>query len=255
MSLQSIVILFGIYASITLLAPRALVGPQLLNSKPKFVLTAWMSLLVVAGLSLIAALVGLAGRALQQHVVETDSARIIVPILEYVFGWIAVAALGVLAFRLVASMSELRSARRELMQRWSMIAPIARTETIAGHHVKVFDSPEKVVMAIPAAHAIIVSTAVVSALTPTQLEAALTHEQAHLDGHHGAVREAGILAVAVAPGFSASARMAQATRIATELIADDVAVDKCGRETVAEALIAAFGESALIEERVARLRS
>ncbi|MEY4997650.1 MAG: hypothetical protein RLY59_1054, partial [Actinomycetota bacterium] len=57
------------------------------------------------------------------------------------------------------------------------------------------------------------------------------------------------------PGFSASARMAQATRIATELIADDEAVKLYGPEVVAHALEAAFGTSPLIEERVARLRN
>jgi hypothetical protein len=61
--------------------------------------------------------------------------------------------------------------------------------------------------------------------------------------------------MAVAPGFSASKRMAQATRITTELLADDAASEKFSKKIVAQALRASFGNSPLIEERVARLES
>jgi hypothetical protein len=49
--------------------------------------------------------------------------------------------------------------------------------------------------------------------------------------------------------------MAQATRITTELLADDAAAQKFSRHTVAQALRACFGTSALVEERIARLES
>lgn len=255
MSLQLVVILFGIYALVTLIAPRVLVDPQLMNQRPRFVLIMWLISLGVAGISLLTALGGLVSRALMQHVEDPDYARIIIPILDHVFGWIALAALGILLFRLIAAVGELRTARAELLSQWSMISTSSQHHTIDGHSVHVIDVPENILMAIPSAHTIVASTGLMQALSPSELAAALVHEQTHINEHHQAIREAGVLAVAVAPGFSASARMAQATRIATELIADDEAAKKYGPEVVSHALVAAFGDSALIEERVARLRA
>jgi Zn-dependent protease with chaperone function len=100
-----------------------------------------------------------------------------------------------------------------------------------------------------------VSSQVVSTLSPELLQAALAHEQAHLDQRHGVIRAAGVLAMAVAPGFSASERMAQATRITTELLADDAAAQHFSKKKVAQALHACFGSSQLVEERIARLNS
>ena len=255
MSLQAIVILFGVYAIVTLVAPRVLVAPQLMNKHPRFVLFTWLASLGIAGISLILALSGLVSRALEQHVEDPDYARIIIPILDQVFGWIALAALGILAFRLIAAVGDLRTSRAELLSQWQMISTSSQHHTIDGHSVHVIDLPENILMAIPSAHTIVASTGLIQALSSSELGAALVHEQTHINEHHGAIREAGVLAVAVAPGFSASARMAQATRIAPELIADDEAVKLYGPEVVAHALEAAFGTSPLIEERVARLRN
>jgi hypothetical protein len=49
--------------------------------------------------------------------------------------------------------------------------------------------------------------------------------------------------------------MAQATRITTELLADDAASQQFSKKTVAHALRACFGTSPLVEERIARLES
>jgi Zn-dependent protease with chaperone function len=124
-----------------------------------------------------------------------------------------------------------------------------------GHRVMTFDSPEMVLMAVPSSQCIMVSSKVVSTLSPELLQAALAHEQAHLDQRHSVIRAAGVLAMAVAPGFSASERMAQATRITTELLADDAAAQHFSKKTVAEALQACFGSSPLVQERIARLES
>ena len=126
---------------------------------------------------------------------------------------------------------------------------------LSGHRVLIFDSSDRILMAVPQANCIMVSSAMTSTLSPDLLQAALAHEQAHLDQRHGVIRAAGVLAMAVAPGFSASERMAQATRITTELLADDAAAKKFSKQTVAHALRASFGLSPLVEERIARLES
>ena len=98
MELRTIVILIAVYAAISLFVPRVLADPQLVSKRPGFVLYAWFISLGIAALSLLTALVGLVALALAQHSEENYSARIIVPILINVFGWIAVAVLGILIF-------------------------------------------------------------------------------------------------------------------------------------------------------------
>jgi Zn-dependent protease with chaperone function len=255
MELRTIVVLIAVYAAISLFVPRVLADPQLVSKRPGFVLYAWFISLGIAALSLLTALVGLVGRALAQHVVEDNSARIIVPILENIFGWIALGVLGILIFRFAAAWGELRASRQRLNEQFTMLISAGQMRELSGHRVMIFDSSEKVLMAVPHANCIMVSSAITNSLSPDLLQAALAHEQAHLDQRHGMIRAAGVLAMAVAPGFSASERMAQATRITTELLADDAAAKKFSKQTVAQALRASFGSSPLVEERIARLES
>lgn len=255
MELRTIVLLIAVYAAISLFVPRALANPELVSKRPGFVLYAWFISLGIAALSLLTALVGLVSRALAQYVVEDNSARIFMPILENIFGWIALGVLGVLVFRFGAALGELRAAKRKLDEQFAVLIPRGQITDLYGHRVMVFDSRETMLMAVPSANCIMVSSELISSLSADLLQAALAHEQAHLDQRHGAVRAAGVLAMAVAPGFSASERMAQATRITTELLADDAAAQKFSRHSVAQALRACFGTSALVEERISRLES
>ena len=255
MELRTIVVLFAVYAAISLIAPRILANPELVSKRPGFVLSTWFMCLGIAAVALLGALVGLVGRALAQHVVEDNSARIVVPILENIFGWIALGVLGILVFRFGAALGELRSSRRALSEQFALLMSQGQVTELSGHRVMIFDSTQTVLMAVPSENCIMVSSELVNNLSPELLQAALAHEQAHLDQHHGVIRAAGILAMAVAPGFSASERMAQATRITTELLADDAASRQYSPHTVAQALRACFGASPLIDERVARLES
>jgi hypothetical protein len=175
--------------------------------------------------------------------------------LENIFGWIALGVLGILVFRFGAALGELRSSRRALSEQFTLLISQGQITELSGHRVMIFDSAQSVLMAVPSAQCIMVSSHIVTTLSPELLQAALAHEQAHLDQRHGVIRAAGILAMAVAPGFSASERMAQATRITTELLADDAASRQCSPHAVAQALKACFGESPLIDERVARLET
>jgi Zn-dependent protease with chaperone function len=255
MELRTIVVLIAVYAAISLFVPRMLAEPHLVSKKPAFVLYAWFISLAVAALSLLIALVGLIVLALAQHSEEDYSSSIFVPILINVFGWVAVGVLGILVFRFFAALGELKAARAEIAERVALVVPESGIENLYGHAVVIVHTTQPILMAVPSANYILLSTHLKDSLKPELLQAALAHEQAHLDQHHSTIRAAGALTMAVAPGFSASERMAQATRITTELLADDAAASKFSKHTVAQALRASFGTSPLIEERVARLES
>lgn len=253
MELRTIVLLIALYAVISLTAPRILADPRLVSTRPRQVLVVWFISLSISALALVTALIALIGRALAQHVTEDNSARIMGPILENVFGWIAVATLGILVFRCGAALSELRTQNRQLLERFASVSALGEHTELDGHRVLLFPSTQPLLLAVPSAHIIMMSTDLAHNLAPDLRAAALAHEQAHLTQRHDLVRSAGVLAMAIAPGFSASSRMAQATRIATELLADDAAAQQTSPTVVAEALVAAFGNSPLIAERVQRL--
>lgn len=253
MELDTIVVLFALYAVISLTAPRLLADPHLVSAKPRLVLVLWFLSLGIAALSLLTALLALIARALAQHVTEDNAARIIVPILENVFGWIAVAALGIVIFRCGAALSELRLENRQRAEQFATLSALGEQTELEGHRVVLVPSAEPLLLAVPSAQIIMMSSSLANSLSPQLRNAALAHEQAHLDQRHDLVRSAGVLAMAIAPGFSASSRMAQATRITTELLADDAAARQSSPEIVAEALEAAYGDSPLIAERVQRL--
>jgi Zn-dependent protease with chaperone function len=253
MSQELVALFIIIYVVVTLAAPAVLARPALLSKRPKAVLVWWFIFLAIASIALVTALVGLIVKALLHHVMHIEGHGILMPILDNIFGWLAIAVLGILAFRLGAAVSNQRHQHREEMHSVNALMALSESQEMFGYSVTVCESELRLISASPEHHTIIISTGLIDAVTPEQLKAAIVHEQAHLDGHHGVIRRIGTIALATAPGFSATTRMAQATRIATELIADDKAAEVCGKKVVADALVACYGDSSLIRERVARL--
>jgi Zn-dependent protease with chaperone function len=247
--------LLGVYTVLTVLTPWLLQRPRLVSRRPRTVLWAWMISLSMALSSLTLALGVLIARALTHHVTHVPGHSAISPLLDVVAGWLAIAVLGILLFRLGAAGAELRAETRERVQRLTPLLGSATAIEVDQRRVLVVPSDLRVVGAVPTLRSVLVTTGVMDALTEDQLRAALDHEFAHVRGNHTLVRAIGSLAVATAPGISASENMAQAARITTELIADDVASATWGDATVAQALIAAYPGEAMIAERVERLNS
>lgn len=253
MSQQTIAILVIVYVAITLAAPALLAQPSRMSRHPRAVLAWWFIFLFLAAVSLIAALIGLVIRALMHHITHVEGHGILLPVLDNIFGWLAIAVLGLLTFRLGAAVSDQKALRRQQQERLKLVAGLSQSKELLGVKVFILDSPEMIISTIPDERGVLISTTVMNLLSEEELRAALTHEKAHLEGHHNQIRALGGIMVAVAPGFSATNRMAQATRIATELIADDVAVKVCGNEAVVNALSKAYGGSNLVKERIIRL--
>lgn len=254
----AIVALLLTYGGVTFLAPWVLARPALVSTHPRLVLNLWMLALLLSLTSLTVALGALVGRALRHHVEHVTNHDWLGPTIDTVLGWVAIAAFGLITFRLGVAAQELRADTNARNLRLLMLLTGAVPLTVGTHTVLLVDSPLRVLGALPSRHRVLLTTSLRDALTVPQLEAAVEHEQTHLREHHAALRGIGQLAVAVAPVFSASTRMAQATRIATELIADDVAcafaTKKYGPDIVADALLAAFPTNPDISERVVRLR-
>jgi Zn-dependent protease with chaperone function len=254
----AIVALFLTYVGVTFLAPWVLARPALVSAHPRLVLNLWMLALFVSLTSLTLGLGSLVARALRHHVEHITNHDWLGPTIDTVLGWGAIAAFGLITFRLGVAAQELRADTHARNLRLLMLTKGAVPLAVGKHTVLLVESSLHVLGALPSRRQVLLTTSLRDALTPQQLEAALEHEQTHLREHHAALRGIGQLAVAVAPVFPASTRMAQATRIATELVADDVAYrfasKRYGPDVLADALLAAFPTNPDITERVARLR-
>jgi hypothetical protein len=251
----AIVALLLIYVAVTFLAPWVLARPTLVSAHPRVVLNLWMLALAVSLISLTVALGSLVARALRHHVEHLANHDWLGPTIDTVLGWGAIAAFGLITFRIGVATQELRADTHARNLRLLMMVKGAAPMTVGNHTVLLVESPLCVLGALTSRRQVLLTSGLRDGLTADQLAAAVEHEQTHLREHHAALRGIGQLAVAVAPAFSASTRMAQATRIATELIADDVAAKKYAPDVVADALLAAFPANPDITERVARLRS
>ncbi|MET8759435.1 M56 family metallopeptidase [Lentzea sp. NPDC004782] len=101
-------------------------------------------------------------------------------------------------------------------------------------------------------------------LTPAQVEAVLTHERAHLKGHHHLLVTIGDVVAATLPFLPLFKRAAVAVRELVEMAADTAAVRAHGAENVRAALLRVAGHGApgaalamsrdAVETRLARLQ-
>jgi bla regulator protein blaR1 len=102
----------------------------------------------------------------------------------------------------------------------------------------VVPSPELAVYCLPRSGGglIVVTTGARSALSPRQLEAALSHERAHLAGHHHIVLAIGEALSRAVPRLQLYRQLPRETARLLEMCADDAAARTHGRMTVAAAI-------------------
>jgi Zn-dependent protease with chaperone function len=119
------------------------------------------------------------------------------------------------------------------------------------------DDPGMIARAVPGRHAeIVVSEQARRGLTPSQLDAIVAHEYAHLTGYHGALREIGAWQASCLPKNSGlRRRLCTRLDLVTELAADDGAARVVGADRLRSALHAAdvLHPSAELRVRAARL--
>lgn len=245
--------LFGIYALITLVTPAVLARPVLVDRHPTSVLWGWVLSLLLAGASLLLALGILIQRSLRHEVDGVPNGVWLAPLVDTVLGWLSIAALGIILFRLGVAVSEMRASSRAAQLRLAVITSSGEPAPAVGMDALRVVSDIPLVGTVSSTGSIFFTSELEKVLTPDQLGAALEHERAHLRGRHAQLRMIASLAVAVAPLFRSTQEMARATRIATELAADDAATRTYGPSTVAEALSVSFPNEDFISERVQRL--
>jgi Zn-dependent protease with chaperone function len=132
--------------------------------------------------------------------------------------------------------SMVAAARRRRSAHEDVLAVIARPGPAAD--VRVIDGDRPAVYCLPGRRRIVLTTGVLTRLDDSELDAVLAHERAHLSGRHHVVLA---LAVALQRAFPSAGFFAVAARqvaYLVEIAADDAAVRRAPRLTVASALLA-----------------
>jgi len=148
-------------------------------------------------------------------------------------GLLAAAAAGRVAW---ACSSAVAAARRRRSAHDDVLAVIAKPGPAAD--VRIIDSDRPAVYCLPGRRRIVLTTGALTRLDDHELDAVLAHERAHLSGRHHIVIA---LAVALQRAFPLVRFFAIAARqvaYLVEIAADDAAVRRAPRLTVASALLA-----------------
>lgn len=246
------VILMALYTTLTLLSPLVLARPGLLIAHPVLCLRLWLSTFVVASLALTSALGIFIALSLRHHVVHVPGHDTLGPLVDQLLGWLAIAVIGVLSFRMGAAVQDARAAVTSMTGEFAPLLAGSSRVRIGDHEVWIVDSSVPLLGA--RSGRVIATSAVLARLSDDQLVAVVEHERAHIVLHHARILAIANIAEAIAPSIKAGQGFAAAARITTELIADDAAAAICGPAMTASALELAYPSAPGVSERVARLR-
>lgn len=238
--------LLGHAAGMAVLAPVLLTRGAWRFERPGLALALWHlalhSGLAAAAGSLVVAMT-LASALVEQHVAPVGGPW--TPVDGVVLGWVGTGVAGVVGV-VVATQSR-RLAREESLTRRRLAALVA----VRGIHRAVADDMNIIVVesdralacALPGRdlgpgprHRVIVSSGLARALHAGELRAVMLHELAHLRLHHPVLVRVARLNAACLPLLPGARELERVTGMLVELVADDVAVRRCGTRALARAL-------------------
>ena len=216
---------------VLLLSPVVLTVGRWQVRFPRIALTLWFAAFFVgcalaAGSVLAAILAGL----------TTEHTAGVEPVIVTVLAWLSLVATGAV-IAIVAGVSEplVGSHRAEVQALTPLVSSREQRQGFVIGHV-VSDVPVAVAVRRPE-RMILVSTGLMAALTPPQLQAVLAHELAHLRGRHDwAMRIAEVNAACLPARLPAGSALRRATALLIELAADDAAARQAGAVHLANAL-------------------
>ena len=247
--------LLGVHGLLTVGLPRFGGSIAFVSRYPRAAITVWLVGLAVASTSLTTAFGMLIANSLSESTTLGIGEAWQVSVVQYALGWISLAGLGVIVFHLGAAAQWLRTERTEYAAHVMGVIKSSGPSHL-GDDVREVDVDRHLISAFPQTGTILVSRYSVESLSQAEMHAALTHERAHLAGHHALVVSLAQLAIAAAAGVDASKRFARTVQLAIEFAADDIAVKVHGHEPLARAIRATSGPNdSLAEFRLQRLSS
>jgi Zn-dependent protease with chaperone function len=242
-----------VYFTLTAIAPLLLSSPRLIIRHPALCLRLWLATFIVAATSIALALGLFIALALRHHVIHTPGHDNLGPFIDQLLGWLSIAAVGILAFRMGVAVQDARAAVSAMNGEFQTVLSSARIERLGALEFAVVESEVPLIGA--RSSRVIVTTAILTLLSEGQLAAVLEHERSHIRRKHARILAIANIAEAIAPALSAGKGFASAARVTAELIADDDAARVYGAAATADAIEIAYPFEPGVAERVQRLRA
>ena len=208
--------------------PRIMARQRTFRRAPRAALVAWQAVTVSAILAALAAapailpLVLFDGQTVYQH---------------FMIMAVAVAVSGVVLGRLLLAGRRIgRGMRQRRRQHRELVDIIARQHR---DHVRVLEHPTVTAYCLPGREKrVVLSQGVIDTLTPSQLDAVLAHEEAHLAARHDLLLEFfSVIHETVPEPLRCQAAMSE-VRLLVEALADRASVRRVGELATAQALLA-----------------
>jgi Zn-dependent protease with chaperone function len=230
------VIAVGVFLVISIGACWA--GPRLLTMgrwqvlHPRVALAAWHGAMAIGLSALIAAVSAAVALTLSAQQAPDEASTV----AQTVVGWGALvgvsAALAVIGAGSDHVITSGRHMYGEVLALPHSVAPLDRRTSLVTCR-----TDEPFACAIPGQRdAVVVSSGLCAILTPAQLAAVVAHERAHLTGRHYVALRLAEVNRACVPALRSGTQLLSATKLLSELIADDYAARRVGAVHLANAL-------------------
>ena len=219
---------------------------------PRAAVVLWQSIALAAVLSAFSAGIAIASRLFVPGLDGRPTATITSEI--QVLGWplwllylVVLALTLIIGARLASAVVQVAIATRRRRAHHRMVVDLVGKSHDAMpvqpctqvNDLRIIDVQQPLAYCLPGVRSrVVVSEGTLTALSPTEITAILSHERAHLRARHDLVLEMFTAVHAAFPRFVRSASALDAVRLLIELLADDAAVRAAGPTPLARALVA-----------------
>ncbi|MGD9515345.1 M56 family metallopeptidase [Mycolicibacterium sp.] len=225
-------VFLGLAAALLVVSPVVLTAGRWQVRFPRTALTLWFVAFFAGCAAAVASVVAAIVLAIGGGAVLGGEA-----VVATVIAWLSLAAIGAVIAIIAAASEPLSGVHRQELQ--TLVPLVSSREQRKGFVLARFSEEAPIACAVRwPERMILVSTGMLGALTPPQVQAVLAHERAHLRGRHDwAMRIAQINAACLPTRLPAGAALRRATALLIELMADDAAARQAGAVNLANALL------------------
>lgn len=226
--------LLALAAGCLLGAPRLLRLRASAVRRPRLLLAAWLAVFLLGAAAIAGSVLWSVMLAVAARTAPVDAGW-----LAGVLAWGALTITGVLAALVLTRAEPMHAGREAAARDLDLLAAACtdRVDTVGAVQVLTVRSARPVAFSSTVdGGRIVVTSALVDALTRGELRAVLEHERAHLASRHDALLRIARLNRACVPVLFGARAFDRAVHLLVELAADDAAARICGASTLAAAL-------------------
>ena len=205
------------------------------TKRPRIGIIAWLALFLSAGLASVIALVISVWAVIYNFInLEQHKQNLFLTLMFSIAPWLIFAMAGVAINLINLKLDPIISNFKELFSQ--PVLPAKAFRQFQGVDVRLIDVGVPIALAISRpTPRVLISIGAISALSESELDAALWHEIGHLNGRHALIKRAVRLVETLAPFIRASKVMSHEVDRLCELAADNFALKRVDAKTLRQA--------------------